>query len=103
MILILSINASTTDDAIEDAIPYVDMRVQAIDTRDVARAFGPTDTILVEYYEVDGVNVLFWPTEGGALVNEHTSGTGDSLWLDNRDARSVDQAVRAWRGEDNVY
>lgn len=99
MTIILTITATTTDDAINNAIRYSDMRAHAIEIRDMAAAVlaEQGDQTVLEYHDVDGIDVLYSPTYGYALINEHTPGVGNSLIIDNGEANSAEHAAAAWR------
>lgn len=99
MALILTIKASTTTDEIEAAIPYVDMRKEAVERRDDAAAVlaEQGDQSVLEYHDVDGVDVLYSPAFSYAYVNQNTTGTGDSLLIENGTAESPEFAARAWQ------
>lgn len=98
MALILTIKASTTNDEIESAIPYVDMRKEAVERRDDAAAVltEQGDQVALEYHDVDGVDVLYSRTFDYAYVNQNTHGTGDSLLIENGQAESPEHAARVW-------
>lgn len=97
----LTIKASTTTEEIEAAIPFADMRREAIERRDDAAAVlaEQGDQVVAELHEIDGVTVLYSPVFGYAYVNEMTSGVGDSLVIDSGEADSPEHAARVWRGE----
>lgn len=92
----LHITASTTVEEIEAAIPFVDMRKEAIERRDDAKGLEDSDEVVLELHEFGDVLVLFSPVFGYALVNEKTSGTGDSLLIDNGQADSAEHAAQQW-------
>lgn len=98
MTLTLTIRATTTDEQIEAAIPYLDMRREAIERRDDAAAVIPEqgDQDVLELHEIDGVDVLYSPAYGYALVNQRSAGIGNSLLVDNGKADSAEHAARAW-------
>lgn len=97
----LTITATTTDDEINNAIPYLDMRQEAIERRDDAAAVleEQGDQMVLEYCQVEGVDVLYSPDFGYALVNERTAGAGDSLLIGNGKCAGPYHAARVWRGE----
>jgi hypothetical protein len=98
MTLVLTIDASTTDEAIYDAMPYVDMRHHAIERRDDAAAVetdNPVGTVL-ELHDIDGVDVLWSPAFGYAYVNQRSPGVGNSLQIDNGGAWSPESAASQW-------
>lgn len=101
MTKILTISATTTTEQIEAAIPYVDMRKEAIERRDDAAAVlsEQGDQDVLELHDIDGVDVLYSPVFGYALVNERTSGVGDSLLIESGECESPEHAVSVWRGE----
>jgi hypothetical protein len=84
MTLITTISATTTTDAIEDAIRFLDMRTAAIEARDMSAAVlqEQGDQIVLELHEDGDVVVLWSPTFGHAWVNEISTGTGNSLFVD---------------------
>ena len=96
--LILTITATTTDDELQ-AIPYLDMRQEATERRDDALAVinEQGDQVVLEYYHIDGVDVLFSPAFSYALVNEPSSGVGNSLVIETWQCESPDHAARVWR------
>ena len=96
----LTIRATTTTEAIEAAIPYVDMRKEAIERRDDAAAVQAEqgDQVVLELHDIDGVDVLFSPAFAYALVNERTTGIGDSLLIGNDECKSPEHAACVWRG-----
>lgn len=100
--LALSITASTTNDQIEAAIPFLDMREHAIEMRDMAAAVISErgDQEAIQLHDVDGITVLYSPTWDYAYVNERSHGIGNSLILDNDCAGGAEGAARQWRGED---
>jgi hypothetical protein len=100
MTLTLKIDATTTDDAIEAAIPYLDMRSHAIERRDDALAVENDHQVgtVLELHDVGGVDVLWSPTYGYALVNERSGGIGSSLVLDNGTAGTPEGAALCWQG-----
>lgn len=96
----LTIRASTTTDEIDAAIPYVDMRKEAIERRDDAAAVlaEQGDQEVLELHHIDGVDVLFSPVFAYALVNERTTGIGDSLLIGADECPNPEHAVSVWRG-----
>lgn len=100
MSTILTIRATTSDDAIVAAIPYLDMRAEAIERRDDAAAVleEQGDQVVLELHEIDGVSVLYSPTFGYALVNQGSLGVGDSLLIGNGEATSPAHAAGIWLG-----
>lgn len=99
--LTLTITATTTTEAIEAAIPFLDMREHAIERRDDAAAVVAEqgDQVVAELHEIDGVTVLWSPVFEYAYVNEQTPGVGNSLLIGNGECPSAEHAVRVWRGE----
>lgn len=99
--LTLTITATTSTDAIEAAIPFLDMRREAIERRDDAAAVLPEqgDQTVLELHEIDGVTVLHSPAFEYAYVNEAGPGVGDSLLIENWECPTPDHAARVWRGE----
>lgn len=99
MTAILTIKASTTTDEIANAIPFVDMRKEAIERRDDAAAVleEQGDQTVLEYHDIDGVSALYSPSFGYALVNQQSPGIGDSLVIDSGEADSAEQAASKWR------
>ena len=97
---ILTIDATTTDIEIADAIPYLDMRAHATERRDDARAVEADvpQGVVLELHDVDGVDVLWSPTYGYAMVNERSGGIGNSLTIDNGHALSPEAAATQWLG-----
>ena len=94
-----SISASTTDLELEN-IRYSDMRREARERRDDAAAVQSEqgDQEVLEYQEMDdGVVVLHSPVFGYALVNQRSTGEGDSMLIENGQADSVEHAVSVWR------
>jgi hypothetical protein len=99
--LILTIKATTTDQEIENAMRYVDMQKEAKERRDDAAAVlaEQGDQAVLELHDIDGVDVLYSPTFGYALVNEVSPGIGDSLLIENGEAGSPEHAARIWAEE----
>jgi len=95
----LTITATTTDDQIYEAIPYLDMCQEAIERRDDAAAVleEQGNQTVLEYSQADGVDVLYSPVFGYAMTNERTAGVGNSIIVE--DCTSPDHAARVWRGE----
>ena len=95
----LTITATTTTEAIEAAIPFLDMRAEAIERRDDAAAVLDDlgELTVLEYHDIDGVAVLYSPTLGYAMVNEFSAGVGNSLVIDNGEADSPEHAAAKWR------
>lgn len=104
--LILTIKASTTTDAIEDAIPFRDMREHAIALRDLelGAAVIPEDyeEVVAELHEIDGVTILWSPVFAYAYVNEDGPGAGDSLMIDEYECPTPEHAVSVWRGTEDA-
>ena len=96
--LTLEIKASTTIEAIEAAIPYLDMRREAIERRDDAAAVlqEQGDQVVLELHDVDGVDVLYSPVFGYAYVNERSPGIGNSLVISSGEADSPEHAAEQW-------
>lgn len=99
--LTLTITATTSTEAIEAAIPFLDMRAHAIELRDMAAAViaEQGDQVVAELHEIDGVTVLHSQAFEYAYVNEAGPGVGDSLLIENWECPTPDHAVRVWRGE----
>ena len=99
MNLITTISATTTTDAIEDAIRFLDMRTAAIEARDMVAAVlqEQGDSVTLELHEIDGITVLFSPVFGYAWVNEVSTGVGNSLFVEY--AQTPDDAAAEWRCE----
>ena len=98
IMLTLVIKASTNTDTIESTIPFLDMRAHAIEVRDMAAAIinEQGDQDVLELHQFGDVHVLYSPTFGYAYVNEKTTGTGDSLVIDNGEADSAEHAAAQW-------
>jgi hypothetical protein len=96
--LIFAIRATTTDDDLQ-SIPYLDMRQESTERRDDALAIinEQGDQVVLEYHNIDGVDVLFSPAFGYAMVNEQSSGVGNSLVIETWQCESPEHAVRVWR------
>lgn len=96
----LTIRATTTTEDIEEAIRYSDMRREARERRDDAAAVlaEQGDQAVFEMHHIDGVDVLFSLVYGYALVNEWSTGVGDSLLIGNGECDSPGYAVSVWRG-----
>lgn len=86
--LVLTISASTTDEAIAQAIPFPDMRAHALAGR------GGADRL--ELHEVAGVTVLLSPIRSYAYVNELGPATGDSMLI-SHGCTGADHAAAVWR------
>lgn len=101
----LTIKASTTTEAIEAAIQFLDMRAHAIELRDMAAAVidEQGDQVVAELHEIDGIAVLWSPVFEYAYVNEAGPGIGDSLLIGNGECPSPGHAVAWWKlGESPV-
>ena len=96
--LILTITATTTDDELA-SIPYLDMRQEATERRDDALAVisKQGDQTVLEYHNIDGVDVLYSPAFAYAMVNEDTPGVGNSLVIETWQCESPEHAARVWR------
>ena len=95
----LSISASTTDLELED-IRCNDMRREARERRDDAAAVQAEqgDQEVLEYEEMDdGMVVLYSPIFGYALVNQRSTGEGDSMLIESGQADSIEHAASVWR------
>jgi hypothetical protein len=100
MTVILTIKASTTTDEIESAIPYLDMRQEAIERRDDALAVlaeQGDNTVLELHDEGDDISVLYSPTFDYAYVNQKSPGIGNSLLIESGEAGSPEHAASVWR------
>lgn len=104
--LTLTIKASTTTDAIEDAIPFPDMRAHAIELRDMELGAAvideQCDQVVAELHEIDGVTILWSPVFEYAYVNEDTPGVGDSLLIEQYECPTPEHAVSVWRGTEDA-
>jgi hypothetical protein len=98
MTAILTIKASTTTEEIEAAIPFIDMREEALERRDDAAAViaDQGDQAVLEYHNVDGISVLYSPSFGYAYVNQYGPGAADSLLVENGDADSAEHAAQIY-------
>lgn len=98
---ILTIRATTTDQEIENALPFLDMRQHAIERRNDAAAVLPEqgDETVLEVEEFEGTTVMYSPIFSYAYVNGRSAGVGDSYLLDG-EFESVEQAVARYRGGD---
>lgn len=94
----LAIAATTTTEAIEQAIPFLDMREHAIELRDMAAAVidEQGDQAALELHDIDGVTVLYSPAFGYAYVNQASPGVGNSLLIGNGEADSPEHAAQQW-------
>lgn len=99
MTAILTVKASTTNEALESAIPFLDMREHAQEARDTAAAVieEQGDQDVLEYHDIGGVSVLISPVFGYAYVNELSAGVGNSLVLENGEADDAEHAASVWR------
>jgi len=94
----LTIRATTTDSEIKSAISYLDMRREAIERRDDAAVLAEQgDQVVLELHSIDGVDVLYSPIFGYALVNAASTGIGDSLLISNGDCESPEAAAECMR------
>lgn len=96
--LTLTIRATTTDNELA-SISYLDMRQEAAERRDDALAVinEQGDQVVLEYHHIDGVDVLYSPAFSYAMVNEQSSGIGDSLVIETWQCESPEHAARVWR------
>ena len=94
----LTIKATTTDEAIESEIRFLDMQANAIEMRDMAKAVieEQGDQAVLELHEFGDVVVLYSPTFGYAFVNERSTGIGNSLQIDGGNADSAEHAAQQW-------
>lgn len=90
MTKILDITAATTDEQIENAISFLDMREMALAER------GKTT---LELHDVDGVTVLYSPDHLFACANQMSPGVGTSLVIDAGDAASPEEVADRWFGD----
>ena len=99
--LTLTIKASTNTDSIEAAIPYLDMRQEAIERRDDAAAVleEQGDQVVLELHKINGVDVLYSPAFGYAYVNEASPGVGNSLVISGGEADSPEHAAGKWTAQ----
>lgn len=90
--LTLTVRATTTDKEIE-AIPYLDMRQEATERRDDARAViaEQGDQTVLEYHDINGIGVLFSPAFEYAVV-----GDGHNMIIETWHCASPERAARAW-------
>ena len=93
---VLTITADTTDDAIEEAIPFRDMQGEARVYRDRLAAIE-ADAGGYEVHDDGAVVALFHPALGGAIVNERGPGAGGSVYLGAGEVETVEEAVARWR------
>lgn len=100
----LTITATTANEAIEAATPFLDMRDHAAEVRDMAAAVIEEQgaQVVLELHEIDGVTVLYSPTFGYAYVNEKSTGIGNSLLIGIGEAESPEDAAQQWAGEAEV-
>lgn len=96
----LKITGATTTQAIESAIPFLDMKEHAIEQRDAAKSAALDDETVLELHEIRHVTVLYSPTFGYAYCNTGGAGTGSSELIGNGEAESPEHAVQIWFGED---
>lgn len=94
----LTITATTANEAIEAATPFLDMRDHAAEVRDMAAAVieEQGDQVVLELHEIDGVTVLYSPVFGYAYVNQASPGVGNSLLIGNGEADSPEHAAQQW-------
>lgn len=100
--LTLTITATTTTEAIEAAIPFLDMCDHAAEMRDMAAAVieQQGDQNVLELHDIDGVTVLYSPVFGYAYVNQASPGVGNSLLIGNGEADSPEHAAQQWLSAD---
>ena len=93
-----TIRATTTNDAIEAAVPFVDMRLHAIEMRDMAAAVlaEQGDQEVLHVHEIDGVTVLWSEQWAYAMVNQRSPGAGDSVTYGNDRFSSPEEAAAAY-------
>jgi hypothetical protein len=93
------IKATTTNDQINAAIPFLDMREHAKEQRDYALAVlaEQGDETVLELHKIDGVTVLWSPVFAYAYVNEQSLGVGNSFTLDNDEAPTPELAAQQWK------
>lgn len=96
--LTLTITPATATEAIEAAIPFLDMRGHAFEQRNMAAAVREEqgDQAVLELHDIDGVAVLYSPVFGYAYVNEMSTGVGNSLLIGNGEADSPEHAAQEW-------
>lgn len=96
--LTLTITATTSNEAIEQAIPFLDMREHAAEMRDMAAAVieEQGDQAVLELHDIDGVTVLYSQIFGYAYVNQVSPRVGSSLLIDNGEADSPEHAAQQW-------
>ncbi len=95
-----TICASTTDTDIEAAIPFCEMRREAIERRDDAAAVidEQGDQAVLDLYEINGVTVLWSEAYCYGVVNETGPGVGDCMYVseDQDGVVSPVQAAAYW-------
>lgn len=97
----LTITATTTTEAIEAAIPFLDMRDHAAEVRDMAAAVieEQGDQAVLELHDIGGVTVLYSPAFDYAYVNETSPSVGNSLLIGNGEADSPEHAAQQWNAQ----
>lgn len=95
---IITIKASTTNNEIEAAINFLDMRAHAIEMRDMAEQVMAEqgDQDVLELHVIGDVYVLYSPVFGYAYVNEQSTGIGNSLIIESGEADSPEDAAQKW-------
>lgn len=94
----LTITAATSNETLEQEIPFIDMREHAAEMRDMAAAVTEEqgDQVVLELHDIDGVTVLYSPAFSYAYVNEMSVGVGNSLLIGNGEADSPEHAAQQW-------
>lgn len=98
MSITLTIRATTTDAEIDSAIRYMSMHDHAIEMRDMAAAVMEQqgDQVVLEYHDINGVDVLWSPVFQYAYVNAMSSGVGDSMVIEQYEAKTPEAAAQQW-------
>lgn len=97
----LTITATTSNETLEQAIPFLDMQEHAAEMRDMAAAVieEQGDQAVLELHDIDGVTVLYSPIFGYAYVNQASPGVGNSLLIGNGEADGPEHAAQQWTAQ----
>lgn len=81
MTMILEVTGAMTDEQIRGAMPYEDFASNAIAS--VTRDPQLADEVFCSLHRIDDLHVLFFEASGTAMVNQISTGTGDSTYIEN--------------------
>lgn len=81
MTMILEVTNAMTDEQIREAMPYEDFASDAIAA--VTRDPQLDGEVYCSLHRLDDLHVLFFEASGTAMVNRISTGTGDSIYIED--------------------